>query len=107
MKQKIRQLFTHCSSRITHHGSGGFTLIELAMVLVVIGIVITIGVNLVGPLTKRMRVNESRDIVNAAVESVTSWASSNKRLPTAVEFPSVVKAPTDAFTTDLLYIVDH
>ncbi len=103
MKQKIKKLFI---SPI--HRKEGFTLIELAMVLVVIGIVITIGVGLIGPLTKRMRVNESKDIVNAALESVNSWASGNKRLPTPPpgEFSTVVKTPTDAFTKDLLYIVD-
>jgi prepilin-type N-terminal cleavage/methylation domain-containing protein len=38
MKQRIKKLFTHYALRITHHGSGGFTLIELAMVLVVVPI---------------------------------------------------------------------
>ncbi|TAL25328.1 MAG: prepilin-type N-terminal cleavage/methylation domain-containing protein, partial [Nitrospirae bacterium] len=69
----------------------GFTLIELAVVLVVLGILITLGVALLGPLTKRIKINQTNDIIDAASESLVSYASSNKRLPTTTEFASAVR----------------
>lgn len=84
----------------------GFTLIELAMVLVVIGIVISLGVSLIGPLTKRVKYTESKEIVNAAVESVIGYAITNGKLPDNTKFPTIVRAPNDAWTKPLSYIYD-
>ncbi len=47
----------------------GFTVIELAIVLVVIGILIGLGVGLVGILTKQAKLKESREIVRDVYES--------------------------------------
>ncbi|OGW21736.1 MAG: hypothetical protein A2Z82_00050 [Nitrospirae bacterium GWA2_46_11] len=106
MKQEIKKLFAHHALCITHRGSGGFTLIELAMVLVVIGIVLSIGVGLIGPLTKRVRYGESKDIVSAAVESVNSYASGNNKIPDSTGFSTTVRNPNDAFGKALIYIYD-
>lgn len=84
----------------------GFTLIELAIVLIVIGILITLGVSLIGPLTKRVKINQTNDIIDAASESLVSYASSNKRLPTTTEFASAVRNPKDAWTKSLFYVTD-
>ncbi|MBZ0155952.1 MAG: prepilin-type N-terminal cleavage/methylation domain-containing protein [Alphaproteobacteria bacterium] len=92
-------------TRSTH--PEGFTLVELAIVLVVIGIVISLGISLMGPLTKRVKYGESREIVNGAVESVNSWASTNRRLPNAAtEFAGAVRSSQDSFGRALHYIVD-
>lgn len=105
MKQKIEKLFT-MNYQPTAMSQRGFTLIELAMVLVVIGIVIALGAGLIGPLTKRAKYTETKEIVNAAVESVISYAAANNRIPTITEFPNVVRTPRDAWTKDLYYIPD-
>jgi len=93
----------------------GFTLIELAIILVIIGILVSLGVALIGPLTKRAKYIESKEIVDAATESVISYGASNKKLPlqddftpdsTIDEFVEIVRNPKDAWTKTLYYIVD-
>ncbi len=103
--------------------SEGFTLVEMAMVLVAVGIVIALGASLIGPLTKRVKFNDSRDIVNGAVDSVSSWAAGKNRVPcakgdqtagtacaslslTTDEFSAAVRNPNDAFGRPLIYIYD-
>lgn len=116
MKQKIKNLITHRKDR-------GFTLIELAMVLVVIGLLIGLGASMLGPLTKRAKYIETKDIVNAAVESVISFSAANNRLPCEAndnsgnvcgppgnrgdEFTPTVRSPNDAWTKPLYYIYDN
>ncbi|MCL5062689.1 MAG: type II secretion system protein [Nitrospiraceae bacterium] len=85
----------------------GFTLIELAMVLVVIGLLIGLGMSLIGPLTKRAKYTETKEIVSAAVESVISYGAANNKLPDSAAFPTVVRNPNDAFTKPLVYIYDN
>lgn len=80
----------------------GFTLLELAIVLVVIGILVGLGAGLVGILTKKAKFNESRDIVKAAKEAVLGFTVKNKRLPTTVEFPTIVRN-IDAWGNTLFY----
>ncbi len=87
-------------------GSRGFTLVELAMVLVVIGILVSLGMGLIGPLTKTAKYNETKDIVTASVESVISFSAASKRLPTSTEFPTKVRNPNDAWTKPLYYFPD-
>ncbi|MEW6162910.1 MAG: hypothetical protein AB1606_06330 [Nitrospirota bacterium] len=84
----------------------GFTLIELAIILVIIGILVSLGAALIGPLTKRAKYTETKEIVDAAVESVTSYAAANNRIPAITEFPTVVRNPRDAWTKDLYYVPD-
>jgi len=93
------------------HGSllsqkNGFTLIELAMVLIVIGVLISLGASLVGPLTKRSKYIETKDMLSGDVGALISFASYQKRLPTAAEFPTSVRAPNDSWTKALLYVPD-
>lgn len=80
---------------------GGFTLVEIAMVLVVIGILLSIGTGLIGILSKRAKFNESREIVKAAREAVIGYAISNKRLPAAISDTGARTA--DAWANSLDY----
>lgn len=89
MEQKNKKLVTCYSSLVTD--SKGFTLIELAIILVVIGILIALGAGLVGILTKQAKLRESREIVKAAREAVIGYAVKNKRLPTVAEFFQIVR----------------
>lgn len=92
----------------TNSYNRGMTLVEIAIVLVIIGIVIALGAALVGPLTKRMKVNDTKEIINGDVESVIGFAASNRRLPvpTGTEFTNNVRNPNDAWTKPLYYIVE-
>lgn len=83
----------------------GLTLVEIAIVLVIIGILVSLGVGLLGPLTKRIKFHESRDVVKQAKEAVLGFAVANKRLPTDTEFTQIVRSK-DAWGNDLFYHVD-
>lgn len=85
--------------------SKGFTLIEIAIALVIIGLLIGLGASLIGPLTKRAKITETKDTLNAAVESVIGFAAKNNRLPTNTEFPQAVRNPNDSWTKPLVYFL--
>lgn len=61
--------------------SNGFTLVEMAIVLVVIGLLIGAGASLIAPLTKRAKLIEDRNTVHTAYEAVLGYAAKNKQLP--------------------------
>ncbi len=84
----------------------GITLVEIAIVLVLIGLLVSVGASLIGPLTKRVKVTETREIIDAAVESITGFSAKNYRLPADYEFPQVVRNPKDAWGKNLVYIFD-
>lgn len=85
----------------------GFTLVELAVSLVVIGLLIGLGTAMVGPLMSAIKVRESRENLGAAVESINSWAASNNRLPDTTNVATVVRTPADAWGRDFIYLYDN
>jgi prepilin-type N-terminal cleavage/methylation domain-containing protein len=100
MKQNIKKRFTiHYEPPAM--SQRGFTLIELAMALVVIGLLVGLGAALIGPLTKRAKLIETREIVNAAYESILGFAAKNKRLPNDLTVLGI--KTTDAYMRDLRY----
>ncbi|MFQ5736715.1 MAG: type II secretion system protein [Thermodesulfobacteriota bacterium] len=82
----------------------GFTLVELAVVLVIVGMLITIGAGLIGPLVKSAKYNETKETLTGALDSVTGFGTVNNRVPTTAEFPSAVRVPKDAWGAMLIYI---
>lgn len=64
-----------------NHSDRGFTLVEIAIVLVILGLIITLGAALIGPLTKRSKLTESREVVKAAKEAVLGYAVKYGYLP--------------------------
>ncbi len=92
----------------------GLTLVEVAIVLVILGLLIGLGASLIGPLTKRAKLQETRDIVKAAKEAFLGFAIKNGYLPqegnyntnTPVEaFQIVGTKGLDAWGMPLRYIV--
>jgi type II secretory pathway pseudopilin PulG len=84
------------------HNNKGFTLIELAVIIVVMGILLGVGISLIGPITKKMKRADSREVVKAANEAVRGFAVVNKRLPTAAEFDARFK-DLDAWGNTIYY----
>ena len=84
----------------------GFTLIELSIVLAVIGLLVGLGAGMLGPLTGFVKVRETRELQDAALQAVTSWVSSHNRLPTGDEFPGVARSSVDAWGRNLVYLYD-
>jgi prepilin-type N-terminal cleavage/methylation domain-containing protein len=84
----------------------GFTLIELAIVMVILGFLVSIGAGMMGPLTMRMKTTEAKENVNAAVDGVIGYAATNTKLPTLTLFPGVVRSQNDSWSKPMQYIVD-
>jgi prepilin-type N-terminal cleavage/methylation domain-containing protein len=85
----------------------GFTLIEIAIVLVIVGLLVGMGATLIGPLTQRAKLHETRDVLNAAAESLRSYAASRNEVPEdTAAFSPVVRKSTDVWNRALLYALD-
>jgi len=62
-------------------GGRGFTLIEIAIVMVILGLLIGLGASAVGPLTKRTKLVAAREQMNGARGALVGYALSHGRLP--------------------------
>ena len=85
----------------------GFTLVELAIVMVILGFLVSIGASMIGPLTIRMKTTEAREQVNAAVDGVIGYSATNLRLPNLAQFPTTVRAQRDAWDNQIQYVFDN
>lgn len=91
----------------------GLTLVEIAIAMVILGLLIGFGASMLGPLTKRAKQIETTDIVNGATEAVIGYANINRRLPvwtdgnnlllSANEFHYIVRNRNDAWAGPLFY----
>lgn len=73
----------------------GLTLIEVAIVLVILGLLIGIGASLIGPLTKRAKIQETREIVKQAKEAFIGYAITRGYLPQSSTYN--LTSPVPAF----------
>jgi prepilin-type N-terminal cleavage/methylation domain-containing protein len=79
----------------------GFTLIELSMVLVIIGLLVGMGAGLMGPLTKKVKLSRTQDTVNDVYTAIIGYAAANKIIPPDLQVLGVKSK--DAYGRDLLY----
>jgi len=87
--------------------SKGFTIIEMAMVLIIVGFLIGFGASMVRPLFERSKRIETQETIKAALESVIGYAASNNsRLPDASQFPGTIKKQNDSWRRPINYIYD-
>jgi prepilin-type N-terminal cleavage/methylation domain-containing protein len=86
-----------------YNNHNGFTLIELSIVLIVLGMLVALGGGIIGPLTNFIKVRETRDIQDSATQSIISWASSKNSIPTASGFPTAAKSSKDAWGREFVY----
>ncbi|MDD2272720.1 MAG: prepilin-type N-terminal cleavage/methylation domain-containing protein [Desulfuromonadaceae bacterium] len=85
----------------------GFTLVEMAIVLVIVGLLVGLGSSMIGPLTSMAKLRETRDTIDADMSSVVSWGASNNRIPnTYTEFQTVISKQSDAYGNPLYYFFD-
>ena len=82
----------------------GFTLIELAIILMFIGLFLGAGSSLLGMLTEREKVSENKEIIASAVEAIKGYVLKNGKLPTLSNFTSIVNVQNDAWGKPLIYI---
>lgn len=94
--------------RITYYSKQrGFTLVEMAIVLVIVGVLLSGGMMIMRVLFDQIRLKETRDTLNAAMESINSYAATNNRLPVDyASFKNEVKSYKDAWNRDVIYVFD-
>ncbi len=97
------------NARPSAQHESGFTLVELAVVLVIMGMLLSVGMSMVGPLTKRAKTIEGKEIVNGAAEAIIGFAATNNLLPTlqppaSPQVYTVMRTPNDAWGRQLQYI---
>lgn len=93
--------------------SRGFTLIELAIILVILGVLVGLGAGVVGLLIQRVHYNQTRERLEANVEAVVGRAELNRGCIPAVDDPStpygycssLLRNRTDAWRKDFLCLV--
>ena len=89
------------------NSQAGFTIIEMAMVMILIGLIVGFGASLIGPLSVRAKRIESIETVDAAAQAIIGHATANQAvLPALAQFPQVIKARNDAWTRPIQYVYD-
>lgn len=113
VKQYIRKLSAIYRSYIMHNTpyikpTSGFTLIEISIVLIIIGLILGLGMGLVGPTLKGAKIKQAEGMIDSAIESVVSFGMTNKRLPNlGSEFTPLLRNPNDPWGNQLQYIYDN
>ncbi|WP_456323774.1 putative Ig domain-containing protein [Hydrogenimonas sp.] len=83
-----------------------FTLIELAIVLIIVGLLVGGGFKTMQIVSKRAKVTETKQTLAAAKEAVVGFAQTHGYLPNSSEFSSLVKQNSDSWGKPLLYTAD-
>ena len=95
--------------------ASGFTLVEIAIVLVIMGLLVGFGTQLATSLTTRTKRVENKEAAKAAAASVIGHAASHESIPvwgddtpdgTVDEFCEVVTKRQDATSKPLYYLYD-
>ncbi|MGD9308195.1 MAG: prepilin-type N-terminal cleavage/methylation domain-containing protein [Desulfosarcina sp.] len=85
----------------------GFTMIEMAIVIVIIGLIVGFGASLIAPLSIRAKRIESSETVAAGTEAIIGHAAANRgELPSLAQFPGVMKKRNDAWSRPIQYVYD-
>ena len=84
----------------------GVALLYVVMLLMFIGVAIGAVALLTGPLAKKSKTIEARNVIDSAIRSVIGYAAANRRLPTTTDFTNVASKTNDAWGNPLYYIVD-
>lgn len=84
----------------------GFTLIELAIVLVIIGVVTAGSMKLMNGTVNSSKQTSSKNSLDTAIKELTEYSARAQRLPSAADIGLAVKNTRDAFGTELFYSPD-
>ncbi|WP_461210038.1 type II secretion system protein [Desulfocurvus sp. DL9XJH121] len=84
----------------------GFTLIEMAIVLVIIGLLAGLTLPMIGDLVKREKRTATSDFLEKARNEIIGFALINKRLPTQDEFENDLGIGKDPYGQALVYWAD-
>jgi type II secretory pathway pseudopilin PulG len=82
----------------------GFTLIELAIVLMAIGLFLGTSLSLLDMFIDKEKKSETKEIIASAVEGIKGYMLINGTLPTLSSFANIVNRQKDAWGKPLIYI---
>ena len=85
----------------------GFTLIEIAIVLVIVGLLAGFGASMIVPMQKKAKRMESQKAVDAVVESILGYAFIYNRIPDEIEFRDLITNKKDPWLKDFYYLFDN
>ncbi len=85
-------------------GTSGFTLIEMAVILVILGLIAGSMLPLLETVIKKDKVAESKSIVKTARDELIGYILLNKKLPDQAAFLSQIGHTVDAWGQNLFYI---
>lgn len=95
------------SETLKSRNNKGFTLVELAIVLIIVGMLVGVGSGMMGMLTTAIKVREAKELQDASVQSIISWASANNNIPNAAGFPTAAKTPQDSWGREFIYLYEN
>ena len=81
-------------------------LMPIVLTFVIAGALIGAGMHLVGPTTRRMRSETTRNLLDRASRSVIAWSVASGRLPTTAEFVTAAGVRDDPWRRALVYVYD-
>ncbi|WP_022851903.1 type II secretion system protein [Limisalsivibrio acetivorans] len=87
--------------------SRGFTLLELAIVLIILGFVVSAGAGLLTMTMKNMDLAKTRERTAGAKDAVCAYTADTGTIPDNSSFASSVSLPLDAVNKQLRYIYAH
>lgn len=88
----------------TASGENGLALMPLVLTLLIVGALIGAGMHLVGPMSRRMRLQSAHQTLDQAARSIVAWSVANGRLPTATELATAAVVRDDPWRRPLIYI---
>ena len=74
---------------------------ELAIVLVIVGLILGIGMSMMGPLTERAKYRESKEVVEGVYDAIIGYGMSNRVLPSSLSTLGI--RTKDAYGRDVEY----
>ncbi|MBF0371321.1 MAG: type II secretion system protein [Magnetococcales bacterium] len=84
----------------------GFSLVELSIVMIIVGLMLGMGIQVFGPAFRQALKEKNEAIVARAIRSVIGFAGSEGQIPTGDGFFQVVASNRDAQNAKLLYAFD-
>ncbi|MBF0627878.1 MAG: prepilin-type N-terminal cleavage/methylation domain-containing protein [Magnetococcales bacterium] len=93
-------------SVVRRHPSGGFSMIELSIVMIIIGLIIAGGIGIYEPSMRQALKNKNETVVRQAVETLIGFAGTHRSLPAGLMDSGVVHSVLDAQMNPLQYAFD-
>ena len=76
-------------------GQSGMALMPIILAIAIAGALIGVGLQMLGPVSQRMRMEATRQMLERASRSVIAWSVARGRLPDAGEFAAAAGVRND------------